>query len=375
MKFKIDGDTFKKATSDVKTGLGNKKVSAFYETIYIEANDGKVIIRTQDEGIRLTALCNCEIEETGSFRCEGKLFIDIAGQLSNDEPVEIYTVEKGDSEILHIKQRGVNVKIHSIDNMEINDKNDQIDNEFYYIVPSDELSEGLTRALTCVAKENNKPLLKGINICKRGNQITVASLDGFRISKYGFEILEGEDGQDFRVTIPTRCVPAVVSLCDSQKAIKIGVYSKVIMFSCDGGIVESALMEGQYFDYEKPFLTEPTIRIKVPTKEIKQALSVSLLTGDDKNNRVGLSVDTNTSELKMSSGKAGAESNIVIPYETLLEGDSTAIHLNGIYLLDCFKSTKDDSVVFNITDRTKPVVIGNDKDDNGFLLLPIRVIG
>lgn len=94
MRFKIDGDALKKATSDVKTGLGSKKVNAFYETIYIEATEDKVIIRTRDDGIRLTALCNCQVEETGDFRCEGKLFIDIASQLNNDDAVEIYTVEK-----------------------------------------------------------------------------------------------------------------------------------------------------------------------------------------------------------------------------------------------------------------------------------------
>ena len=375
MKFKIDGDALKKATSDVKTGLGSKKVNAFYETIYIEATEDKVIIRTRDEGIRLTALCNCQVEETGDFRCEGKLFVDIASQLNNDDTVEIYTVEKGESEVLHIKQRGANIKIHSIDNMEVTENNHLIDNDYYYIVPSEELAEGVTRALTCVSKENGKPLLKGINIAKSGNKITVASLDGFRISKYGFEILDGADGQDFRVTIPTRCVPALLSLCDSQNAIKIGVYSKVIMFSCDSGIVESSLLDGQYFDYEKPFSVLSRMKIKVPTKDIKQALSLSLLSADDKNNCVGLDINTSTSELKISSGKSGIESDVVLPYETLLEGDSTVIHLNGIYLLDCFKSTKDDSVVFNITDRTKPVVIGNDKDDNGFLLLPIRVIG
>ena len=147
------------------------------------------------------------------------------------------------------------------------------------------------------------------------------------------------------------------------------------MFSCESGIVESSLLDGQYFDYEKPFSVLSRMKIKVPTKDIKQALSLSLLSADDKNNCVGLDINTSTSELKISSGKSGIESDVVLPYETLLEGDSAVIHLNGIYLLDCFKSTKDDSVVFNITDRTKPVVIGNDKDDNGFLLLPIRVIG
>ena len=375
MKFKIDGDLFKKATSDVKTGLGSKKSNAFYETIYIEALQDKVVIRTQDEGIRLTAVCATEVAETGSFRCEGKLFIDIVGQLNGDENVEVYTEEKGGAEFLHLKQRGVNVKIKSIE-IDVSETIEDIHGTDGYTVEGAELSNALSRALTCVSKENNRPLLKGINIAKKGDKIFVASLDGFKVSKYAIPVAESNDETAFNVTIPTRAVPAVVSLCNSQKAVKLIARAKLLVFVTESGIVESSLLDGEFFNYASTFPVTYNTQIKVPTKDIKQALSLSLLTGADaKNNRVELRTNDETSELVISTGKDEAESDVTIPYETLMTDGDKAFYLNGLYLLDCLKADSEENIVISIVDSKKPVVFCDKDSENAFLLLPIRVTG
>lgn len=366
MKLIIDGSKLKEAVMGIKNGLGNAKSNVLYETIGMWTEGSTLVLETQDDITKMNAIVECEIAEQGVFRCSGSVFINLVSQLGGDS-VELST----NGETLSIKQNGAKVKVKRVQGFI--EKDQDADNLFNaeIEVKGSELADAITHALVCVAKNDTRMLLRCINFQKDYNRMRVSSLDGFRVSRYFVEYTQ-KGGDNFNSSMPTKAVPSILSLCDANETITIKFGYSRIAFIGQNGAVYSGLYQGDFYDCNKAFPASHNYDIIADMKELKRAVSLTTITTDDKFNTLLLSFDMATKELSVSSQKENAESAVVVPFKCELGENNIELALNASFLNEALKAMKDETVVLELVDSLKPVVIRPDDSDDSFLLLPIR---
>lgn len=367
MKLIVDGSKLKEALGGIKNGLGNAKMNLLYETIGMWTDGENLVLETQDDITKMNAIIPCDIEEAGDFRCNGNVFINLVGQMNGDV-VALET--KGDN--LIIKQNNAKVKVKQVHGFVAKDKDE--DNLFpvEFSVESAKLSEAISRALVCVSKNDARLLLRCINFTKRGDKMRVCSLDGFRVSRYYVPMNGVTD--DFSVSMPTKAVPSVLALCDTNEEITMKIGTTRIAFIGKNGAIYSGLYDGKFYEVDNSFAPNSPYIIETDLKELKRAVGLSTITVDATFNTMELSFNMQTKELAVSSQKENAESATIVSFKTQSDQPDITIALNAQYVNEILKVLKDETVVLELMDDKKPIVIRSPESENSFLLLPIRRI-
>ena len=367
MKLIVDGDRLKEAVNGIKSGLGNAKMNLLYETIGMWTENENLVLETQDDITKMTAIIPCDIEEQGQFRCNGTTFINLVSQFGGDV-VEF----KSNGDALTLKQGKAKVKVKEVQGFVAKDKDE--DNLFQaeFEVDGAKLSEAISRALVCVSKNDARLLLRCINFAKRGDQMRVCSLDGFRVSRYYVPIV-GETAE-FSASMPTKAVPSVIALCDTNETVRVKIGATRIAFIGESGAIFSGLYDGQYYDVDKNFPTNSPYSITTDLKELKRAVGLANITVDSTFNTMELAFDIANKQLAISSQKDNAESAVAVDFETNSDQQDIAISLNSQFVTECLKQIKSDTVVLELTNEQRPIVIRSEESENSFLLLPIRRI-
>lgn len=365
MKLIVDGSKMKEAVSSIKSGLGNAKMNLLYETIGLWTDNGNLVLETQDDITKMTAIIPCDIEEDGEFRCNGSVFINLVGQLGGDV-VEFET--KGDN--LTIKQGKAKVKVKAVQGFAIKDTDDQDLFSEEFEVNGAELSEAISRAVVCVSKNDTRLLLRCINFSKSGDRMRVCSLDGFRVSRY-FVSVVGNMGE-FSASMPTKAVSSLIALCDSNKLVKVKIGATRIAFIGENTAIFSGLYDGQFYNVDRNFIANAPYSFTIDTKELKKAVGLATITVDTTFNTMELSFNVAGKELGITSQKDNAESAVVIGFETDCDGADISTALNAQFVNELLKTIKADSVVLELVSEQTPVVVREEDSENSFLLLPIR---
>lgn len=367
MKLIVDGSKLKEAVNGIKNGLGSGKVNLLYETIGLWTDGENLVLETQDDITKMNAVIPCQVDEHGSFRCSGSVFINLVGHLGGDA-VELQDKD----ETLTIKQNNAKVKVKQVQGFVAKDTDGEKLFDTEIEIDGAKLFDAINRALVCVSKNDARLLLRCINFAKCGDQMRVSSLDGFRVSRY-FVPLQG-DFAEFNVSMPTKAVSSILTLCDTNEKVTMKIGATRIAFIGENGAIYSGLYEGQFYAVDKNFPTSSKYVFKTDLKELKRAVGLSSITVDTNFNTMELEFNMGTKELGVSSQKENAESTTVIPFETETDQPDITIAVNAQYVNEILKVLKDETVVLELMDDKKPIVIRSPESENSFLLLPIRRI-
>lgn len=366
MKLTVNSSDLKIATSEVKGGMSTAKLNPIYETVFLKAQGDKFQILTQDDCIKVVSTIGANVAEEGTFRCNGSLFCGVVAQLLGEKEVELFV----NKDTLVFSQGGAKVKVKEIGGYNPPTEENWVD-AVQFNASSTALSEGLTRCLVCVSKENTKPLLKGINFALSGDKLRLASLDGYKVARYYVPCKEVSD-QYMSTTIYAKCVQPIQSLCAKGDSVTILSRPNKIRFETESGYVESAVINGDFFKVDD-FFGQVNARSTAifNAKDLRQAISLACVSVDDKMYKLDLNFDFDQEKLTIQTQKEGAESSVEVPFKKVV-GENVEISVNSNYLLDAIKSIKDEEISFVLQQSLKPMVVSSVDSENSFGLLPIR---
>lgn len=366
MKVIVNSSDLKSAVNEVKSGLSTAKLSPLYETVFLKAEDGKLQILTQDECIKVVSYVGANVEESGSFRGNGAMFCGVVAQLSSEKEVELSVVK----DVLVLTQGGAKIKVKEVSGFNSPVEEDWND-ATKFEVDSDGLSDGMTRCMVCVAKENSKPLLKGINFNLSGERLRLASLDGFKICRY-YVACQSSVGYSMDKTIYAKCVQPIQSLCAKGNSVKVFFKRNMVRFETDGGYVESRVIDGEFFNIDNFFKQVNAVSTAVfNSKDLKQALGLACVSVDNTLYRLDLNFDFDNCLMTIETQKEGAESKVSIPFKNTY-GENIEISVNSNFLLDAIKSIKEEEISIILQQSMKPMLVSSVESENSFGLLPIR---
>ncbi len=332
--------------------------------VLVATDEGRLRLSATNLEMGITCWIPAQIQEEGSITVPSRTLVDLIGtfppenvQLSLDTRTQTITLV-------------CNSSVHDIKGIDAQD---------FPPIPVPNLAEGVDLSVTdfkemiqqvafAASADEARPVLQGVKMEVKENQITLAATDGFRISVRK-ELLANPIQQDFSIIIPARAMSELARIAtEGDKTVTMVVpqgRGQVIFHLNDAELV-SQLIDGNFPDFRAiiphNFKTRTTISTPAFLKACKQAEIIAR----EGNNVVKLNIipeENNSGRVEISAlteetGKSD------IQMEANIEGSPLLIAFNVRFLREVLDVIHSPNVALETNANNTPGVISPVGDDN-----------
>ncbi len=357
-----------KGLSIVGRAVATRSTLPVLSNVLLETDEGRLKLSATNLEIGVTCWVGAMIEQEGSITVPGRLLGDLVSSLASDRVISLQT--KGAS--LHLKSGGFDANLRGIPAEEF-PVIPQVANQASCGVAPLELQEGLSQVAFAAATDDTRPVLAGVQLAFRGNTLTLAAADGFRLAVRTIEVARPL-GQDQDIVVPARAVQELARIItDQEEPIEIVVTPNrsQVLFHLNTVDLVSRLIEGTFPNVQQIIPSRYTTRVIVNTKDLQNANKIASLIARDANNIVRLTVngsepvaDSNQNGASGSPGsvQVGAMADVGDSTESVaavVEGETlqVTIAFNGKYLGDVLGAVNATQVTVDLNSPSSPGVI------------------
>ena len=234
------------------------------------------------------------------------------------------------------------------------------------------LKEMIARTLFAVSKDEIRPIYTGSLFEIENNQITIVSVDGYRLAVRSAE-LENAKLENCSFVVPGFALTDIEKICkDDNEPVDISVGEKHISFSIGNTVLITRRLEGDFINYKKSIPESFRYEIKFDRSEFIEAIDrVSLMVTEGNGSPVRLTFNDNVIEC-MSITPIGKAEDICTCNGF---GEGLLIGFNNRYLLDALKAAENDELKICLNTASSPCVIkaADGSDLFTYMILPVRL--
>ena len=309
----------------------------------------------------------CKVTMEGSITVNARMFSDIIKSIEEKE-VEISVDQK--SQVMTLKSAKDNFDINGIAASEYVAL-PEVPNENTLSVETQLFAEGVSKVEYAVTEKNFSPVLTGVLLKAKQDNLIFVGTDSFRLSE--FKAQSSLKDVDFALIVPK------ITMTDIQKISEYAMnnecenldihYSEnLIAFQVQVKnmkvLATSLLIQGNFPEYEREEImpTNFNTKLLVDKNLCEKAIrKIGILTRDINNY---IQIETTKDSIIITSGKTDKwAGTTTIP--AIIEWAQVTFGINGKYITDFIKIIKGDELVFNIIDNQKPLIL-MDKDETNY---------
>lgn len=364
MKAFCEGLDLVEAVMKVIKAASNKTVNPILEGIKITAEGDTLTLVATDSELAIEKRIKADVKIEGETVVPGKFFSEFVKKLANEQ-IELDLNEKNQ---LKIKYTDSEVYIQCFNAIEY-PSIQKIDNAQFFTIAQNNFKELIDKTIFSVALDDSRPILKGCLFEIEENTITSVALDGFRLAKATFPILE----QTARVSVivPGRSLNEISKLLeDTDENIRVFIQRNYLMIQVDNTKIITRLIDGDFINYKQIINGEHSTIVTINKQQLEDSLDrASILSRVSNDNVVRLFIKDNLLTLSASSEIGNVTENINI----VQKGSDINICFDSRFLKDCLRVCKDEFIKLCFTTNVSPCIIkANEGDNYLFLILPLK---
>ena len=316
-------------------------------------------------GIRVTV--PSEIEERGTIVINKKIFQDVIRFLP-DEPV---TFNVNDNLIATITCGNVKHEIMCLSSKDFPSLPD-IERKFFLSLRQNDLKKMISQTIFAISGDESKPVHTGSLFDVEGNNITVVSVDGFRLSYRKAEIENDSEEENFHFVVPGATLKEVDKLCEeSDEEATICVGKKHIIFRMGGTMIISRILEGDFLNYKNASPKSGAFKVRVNRRDLLTTIErVSILVSEKIKTPIQMKFSEKDLHItcRTPAGSSRDECSL------LTRGEELEIGFNHKFIQDALRACPDDEVNLELNTHVAPIVITPPEgEDYLHLVLPVRL--
>ena len=367
MKFVCNGLDLCDAILKVSKAVGIKTTNPVLEGVKITAREDTVCFFATDLELSIEKKIKADVRIEGEAVVPGKYFADFVRKLDKEQ-VEITLNDKKQLKISYMDSEGFLQCLNAEEYPLI----ERVDTGKFFSLKQKEFKDLIAKTVFSAATEDSRPILKGVLLDIKENEMTAVALDGYRLSlvKKQAETSSG----DARLIVPARTLSEIAKLLnDPEESVTVHLQKNSVMIEVEGTTIISRLLEGEFIRYEQIIPNEFTSQITVQREQFENGLErAAILSKNDKNNLVKFDVKEKVLTLVSNSEIGNIKENIPIS----LHGKDLLIAFNARYFSEALKNTNEEFVRMNFTSAVSPCVIKPvEGEEFLFLILPVRIVG
>ena len=347
------------------------------QNIYLKASIDSLLIRATDMEKYVEIEIPCEVQIEGAITINAKTFLDILKTIES-ENIELSVDQK--TNIMTIKTPKDTFDINGIAASEYVAL-PEVPQENSFVLDTLAFSKGIDHVEYAVTEKSFSPVLTGV-LMKTGkwdasNKLIFVGTDSFRLSEYR---VNHTNASDFSLIMPKALVNdmrTVVNFAIGKEVadMKVNYSENLIAFSFvieDIKIIATSLLiQGNFPEYEREEVlpTQFVTKVMLDKNECEKAIRKIWILTRDINNFI--QIETKDSKVVISSGKTDKGAGTT-ELAAIIDGEPLTFAVNGRYISDFIKKIESDTLVFNIINSQKPVVLmDKDEENNRYVVRPL----
>ncbi len=239
-------------------------------------------------------------------------------------------------------------------------------------LPEGTLRSMINQTIFAVADNDVRPIYTGTLFEKKGSELTLVSVDGYRLAKR-CETLEQGEGADCSFVVPGTALSDIERICeDKEEPVSIAVGAKHISFTIGDTVVISRRLEGEFLNYRKSIPENFRFVVGVDRSELMSVIDrVALIISERNSSPVRMFFNDGSIDCACATpiGKAedvcGCEGS----------GEGLEIGFNDRYLMDALKAAGTDALQVCLNTASSPCVVraADGSDKFTYMILPVRL--
>ncbi|EKE11575.1 MAG: hypothetical protein ACD_15C00059G0013 [uncultured bacterium] len=383
MKLTCTQEKFKKAILNSERVVSKQNTLPILNNILFETENGVLKISATNLEIGISNQIGAKIEKEGKITIPAKLISNFINNLPSGENINIEV----DNQNLKIKSGTSKAIIKGLmaDDFPLLPRKNS---DYILTLSSIKLKNIINKVISCVAFNETRQELTGINLIFKENELYFASTDSFRLVENKFLLEEGniKDGYlDFiskkdSIIIPANTLSEIARIINSEidEEINIAIEDGQIFFEINGVNIVSRLINGKYPEYKHIMPKEFQTRVVGEKSTIQGAIKMSSVFSKTKNSEIVFKIDSEAEKffIEARSVECGENSTELM---VDIVGPSQEVVFNSKYLLDGINIIGTGKVAILLNNESSPVAIkeinektGEVLDEYIYIVMPIK---
>jgi DNA polymerase-3 subunit beta len=366
MRVVAQQDALAKALATVSRVIAPQNSSPILTGVELQATEGRLTLTATDLFTLLTVEVAVTVDEPGSVVVPAGLLVELVQKLPT-ATVEI-TQSPTDAR-LALRYGRSRATLNTFGEERLPDFPPFASEEPPVALTAGAMTRAARQLLFACAKDETRPVLRGVAMTLGAGRLVMASTDGSRLSQTWIAVPDAlGDPKDY--ILPAKAVAEMARLNASAES-ELAVSSQMIQCSFGHGRLLTRLVDGQYPDYQRVIPQEYIVQGKVSMSDFRGALERSLLIAA-KERSAAIRIHHRVGELTLSASAQEYGQN-----EETIECDSHGQELellfNPQFLLEALRSFEGDEVTFEFSGVQSPMRLrDNAYPQYSHIILPLR---
>lgn len=381
MKLICTQENLKKAIASAERAVGRQSTLPILSNFLLETENGRLKLSATNLEVGVIARLGAKVESEGRITIPAKLLSNFIGNLPSGDTVLL----ESEGQTLRVASGNYQVKIKGLDAQEF-PIIPQHKGESLLTLPAQKFKTALSRLLPCVALNETRIELTGINMIFSEDSLCLAATDSFRLAEEVID-LDAVGAAEAKHLFPEgSCIIPSATLVEvlrvispDTKEVKFAFEDNQIFFEVDGVQILSRLVSGRFPDYRQIIPKLFASRATVAKEDLLRAVKIATAFTSQASQEVVLRIRPEEHVIIVESRSQEMGEN-----QTRLEADLEGeIALDVVftprYLLDGINAIATSKVAFLANENTTPAAIQAVDEEAAtivsgyiYIIMPIR---
>jgi DNA polymerase III subunit beta len=332
--------------------------------VLLRADSGLLELAATDMEVSLRTTLSSDVEGEGAVVVPGKLLVDLARLLPEDEVVIERKLDEG---VVQVTSGSYTSRLN-VYSAEDFPRLPPVD------VPLQEIERGsllatVERVSRAASRDESRPVLTGILVRFEGTTLTMAATDSYRMAVKETEL--DAAGPELEAIIPARALVELGRIAAGVETIQLGVHENHVVFGAGDAWLTTRRIDGQFPNYKQLLPETFEVELELPRGEL---LDVVRRAGVMAQRNAPLRLRFEEGELTVSTQSQDVgETRETIP--AAYTGEPLEIGFNSEFLREGLESITADAVRLRLINPLRPGLLTADDDNFWYLIMPIRLAG
>ena len=366
MKFSCEKALLQAAVATASRTVSQKSSIPALEGILIEA--GSVLRLTGynlETGIR--TVVSADITQPGSLVLSARLFGEIVRKMPDD-----IVYFSADNYMVNVRCGMSEFNILGTDPEEFPEL-PVVDDLNSFSIEQEALRSMISQTLFAVSDNESRPVHTGSLFEVEGDQLTVVSVDGYRLALRREKIGKKKGLDAFSFVVPGAALSEAEKICaGGEKTITVIQGARHVMFDTGDTILVSRRLEGEFLAWRNAIPKNSTIKVEGDKRALLASIDrVSLIISDKLKSPLRCVFDDGILSIATKTGIGDAADQCPIDGN----GGGLEIGFNNKYLMDALKAAPADRVRLEMSSGVAPCIILPAEGEENFvyMVLPVRL--
>ena len=332
--------------------------------ILVSAGESGLSLAATDMELSLRTTLDAEVEGDGAVVIPGKLLVDLARLLPENEVAIEYRPEEG---VAQIASGSASYRLNTY-GAEDFPRLPPVEAQLHAI-DREALLETVDRVARSASRDESRPVLTGILVRFEAGKLVMVATDSYRLSVKETEL--DATAPELEAIIPARALQELARLGGTGSTIELGVHENHVVFGTGDAWLTTRRIDGQFPNYRQLLLDSFEVELTIARTELYDVVRrVAVLA--QRNSPLRLRFTEGELTVSAQTQDVGeAKESLPVAYT----GEEFLIGFNAEFLRDGVDSIKGDDVLLKLINPLRPAILVDPAGDFTYLIMPIRLAG